>query len=84
MSDGRCNCSNAEAGVLMAIPRHGPTPSVGGKQLVAKSCAMAGAVWNMRSVVTAFFKSPDCGCCSNNVVMQLCSNGGCRSCFCVH
>ncbi|GBN16763.1 hypothetical protein AVEN_145095-1 [Araneus ventricosus] len=30
LSDGRCNSSSAEAGVLTAIIVHGPTPPVGG------------------------------------------------------
>ncbi|GBM04419.1 hypothetical protein AVEN_35592-1 [Araneus ventricosus] len=30
LSDGRCNSSSAEAGVLVAIVDHGPTPPVGG------------------------------------------------------
>ncbi|GBL73428.1 hypothetical protein AVEN_159435-1 [Araneus ventricosus] len=29
-SDGRCNCSSAETGVLVAITDHGPTLPVGG------------------------------------------------------
>ncbi|GBM22648.1 hypothetical protein AVEN_144434-1 [Araneus ventricosus] len=30
LSDGGCNCSSAEAGVLMAITSHGPTTPEGG------------------------------------------------------
>ncbi|GBL77925.1 hypothetical protein AVEN_143259-1 [Araneus ventricosus] len=30
LSDGRCNSSSTEAGVLTAITRHGPTPPEGG------------------------------------------------------
>ncbi|GBM32691.1 hypothetical protein AVEN_223472-1 [Araneus ventricosus] len=30
LSDGRCNSSSAEAGVIIAITAHGSTPPVGG------------------------------------------------------
>ncbi|GBM79018.1 hypothetical protein AVEN_23059-1 [Araneus ventricosus] len=36
LSDGRCNNSSAEVGVLMAITGHDPTPPLGGNQSIAQ------------------------------------------------